>query len=169
MSAPDVGREDPIYPYGVTVQDVADLCGDVAILDAPNEQAPYLTSQITVPIVAGWIGDITAMIAGRLAEADRITDEARSAHVAAIAKAIVVNQAASWVEAAAHPTGAGNNTTGYAAVLAARYTDWLEQLEAMVARWVADGGDSVTPEPGDTVGGGSGGFPSPTFVDGLRW
>lgn len=167
----DDPRQAPIEPYWVTVQDVADLCPDVAILDAPNEQAPYLTSQLTVPTVARWIGDISAMLAGRLAEADRITDDGRRSHIAAIAGAIAVNQAASWVEAAAHPTQALNNASSYAAVLADRYTAWLDTLEALIARWITDGGDNVQPEPGDgTAGSGSAfGFPGVTFADGLRW
>ncbi|QGZ17113.1 hypothetical protein HYQ19_gp014 [Arthrobacter phage DrYang] len=134
--------------WGVSVDDVSALAPHIVIT---NSEAPAPTGtpdpynsttvrKLTTMQVQQFINDITAMVDMRLHERVRITDGVFIAKVAAAAKDIVTNGAASYLVSAAFPMKAGpNENTSYAAELWNRYKLGLEELEKALAAFIKDG------------------------------
>lgn len=163
---PDL-RFSPVGPWGVAVSDVQDLCTDIPIPDMPDERGPVWTTNVHVQSVRGFITDVSLLVTGVLGDLPRITDKARQEYIQDAAKAVVRNGAASYTEAAAHPTTTDPNATDYAQVLWNRYEAGLAALQQVLNGWiVADTG--VTPPTG-TGRRALGYFPPPTMLDRRRW
>jgi hypothetical protein len=153
--------------WGVTVEEVSALAPHVTIgetPDTPVDDTFHIPAdrKITVNEVEGFIRDVAGRVSLRLADLDRLTDDARVGVVAQAAHDAVLNGAGSYLVAAAFPAGQINNDGGYAAVLWARYESALEGAVTTLTGWV----DAIVPEPAGTV---SGFFPAPMFPDGVRY
>lgn len=160
--------------WGVTVEKVSALAPHVGIIDTPppgdvpaddvfgGEASRHVTRQA----VQEWIDSIGALVSAGLRSRSRLVDADLIATVDTAAHDVVLNGAASYLVAAAHPSEASiNNQSAYSAVLWQRYVDGLAQLSQNIDAWLVDDG-IATRAP---AGRGGGSFPAPLFPDGMRW
>ncbi|QKY78960.1 hypothetical protein Jinkies_12 [Arthrobacter phage Jinkies] len=155
--------------WGVTVEEVSALAPHVTIgeaPDAPVDDTFYVPADrvISVNEVEGWIGDVAGRVSLRLANAGKITDAAQTAAIGKAAHDAVVNGAASYLVAAAHPVGQINDGAGYAALLWSRYETALEGAGTQLDAWLAE----IAANPAEPVAP-SYFFPAALFPDGKRF
>ena len=155
--------------WGVTVEEVSALAPHVTIGTNPAA-VPDLVfvkadRSISVAEVEGWISDVAGRVSLRLADAGRITDEARSGTIGKAAHDAVMNGAASYLVAAAHPIGQTNGNEGYAALLWSRYETALESVGSILDVWISE----LPAKVSEVSGTGSGFFPAAMFPDGARF
>ena len=167
MSVPQVApRQLALAPWGVSVADVAVLCTTVPILDqAPEGRRPSSTVDILVATVQTWIREVSNMVLGSIGQYQRITDDTRTRIVLDAAKTVVVNGVASYVVSAAFPSAVTANVTSYGQILWQRYKDGLASLMALVAEWIAAGGDGISPVDSPTSNLAGSYFPCPQILD----
>jgi hypothetical protein len=155
--------------WGVTVEEVSALAPHVSIGTNPEAVPdPVFTKAdhtISTGEVEAWISDVAGRAALRLANLGRITDETRLNVVGKAAHDAVVNGAASYLVAAAHPIGQTNANEGYAALLWSRYESALEGVGLVLDGWLLEL-PAIVPAP---TGTGSGFFPAAIFPDGQRF
>ena len=156
--------------WGVTVEEVSALAPHVTIgtnpAAVPDPVFKRADRSISVDEVQGWISEVAGRVSLRLADAGRLTDEARAGTIGKAAHDAVVNGAASYLVAAAHPIGqAPNDNTGYAALLWSRYETALEGVGTVLDAWLAE----LPKKTADVSGTGSGFFPTAMFPDGARF
>ena len=160
--------------WGVSVAQVAALAPHVGIIDTPAPaDAPVddvyggeASRKVTKLAVEGWIADISGRVGTALRKRVKLADPELIAALHSGAHDVVVNGAASYLVAAAHPNEAGiNSQDNYNAVLWQRYVDGLAELRAELDGWLVDEG-VVTVAP---AGRARISAPAPLFPDGLRW
>ena len=154
--------------WGVTVEEVSALAPHITIGEDP-EEVPDLVFRkadrsISTAEVEGWISDVAGRAALRLADLGKITDEARLNTLGKAAHDAVVNGAASYMVAAAHPVGQTNAGEGYAALLWSRFESALEGAGLVLDGWIG----AIVTVP-DTGGTATGFFPPALFPDGVRF
>lgn len=173
--------EAPVPPFGATVAGVRSLVPEARLYVGPMPP-PEGTYAITVPQVAAWVDELTDSVAMTLDGWERLSNDAVLAddevtvliegdrtRLAASARTIIHNGAASYLEAARHPERAAVNDTSYAAVLWQRYTDGLDRLAAWLLRRLEDPQAGDVEEPDALAGGVVYSFPVPLVGDGLRF
>lgn len=160
--------------WGVTIEQVLALAPHVGVIDTPAPaDAPVddvfggeASRHVTRQAVEDWITSVGGMVAAGLRRRDLLTDDTLVTALNTAAHDAVLNGAASYLVAAAHPSEAGiNNQTDYNAVLWQRYVDGLAQLKLDLDAWLIDEG--VVSAAAD--GRGRISAPAPLFPDGLRW
>ena len=153
--------------WGVTVEEVSALAPQVTIgEDSTAEPDPVFKKadrSISTGEVEAWISDVAGRVSLRLANLGKITDTAKLTALGKAAHDAVVNGAASYLVAAAHPIGQTNANDGYAALLWSRYESALEGAGAVLDGWIID------LPAGDVTGAAAGYFPEPMFPDGARF
>jgi len=153
--------------WGVTVEEVSALAPQVTIgtdpAAVPDPVFIEADHQITVDEVQGWISDVAGRVSLRLANTGKLTDTAQAAAVGKAAHDAVVNGAASYVVAAAHPIGQINDGSGYAALLWSRYETALEGAGTALDAWLVE----AAARPVEAVP--SYFFPTAMFPDGVRF
>lgn len=169
----------PVAPFGATRNGVTGLVPEAKLI--PGDTAPEGRYGVTEAQVDRWLDELSAAVAVELdgwelltnvpvtdAEGDVVVIAGDRDRLAIMARDVVHNGAASYLEAARHPERAAVNDTSYAAVLWARYVDGL----ARVTGWLEgrltspDAGDELEPE---YAGGTVFSFPTPLVGDGLRF
>ena len=153
--------------WGVTVEEVSALAPHIAIGANPEavEDLVFIKADksISVGEVETWISDVAGRVSLRLADIGKITDEARLTVIGTAAHDAVMNGAASYLVAAAHPVGQTNAGEGYAALLWSRYESALEGAGTVLDLWIGQ-------LPVAAVSGtGTGNFPEAMFPDGARY
>ena len=173
--------DQPVAPFGATRNGVTGLVPEAKLIagDGPVPEGRY---GITEAQVDRWLDELTSAVAVEADGWERLTnvpvmDEEGTVVViagdrdrlAVMARDVVHNGAASYLEAARHPERAAVNDTSYAAVLWARYTEGLARLIAWLeARLNApDAGDETEDE--DVNAGALYSFPPVLIGDGLRF
>lgn len=155
--------------WGATVEQVSALAPQVTIgTDTTLTVDPVFYQadrRISVSEVEAWIGDVAGRVSLRLSGLSRITDTTRAATLGKAAHDAVVNGAASYLVAAAHPAGQTNDGSGYAALLWSRYESALDGAGAMLDSWLVEI-LAATDAPVHMVGGF---FPAVLFPDGARF
>lgn len=154
--------------WGVTVEEVSALTPQVSIGTDPSEIIDPVfhieaDRRITVDEVQGWISDVAGRVSMRLANAGKLTDTTQSAALGKAAHDAVVNGAASYVVAAAHPVGQINDGSGYAALLWSRYETALDGAGTQLDSWLIELADRPV------VSAPSYFFPDALFPDGKRF
>jgi hypothetical protein len=154
--------------WGVTVEEVSALAPHITIgtdpAAVPDLVFKKADKSISVAEVEAWISDVAGRVSLRLVDAGRIADEARSERIGKAAHDAVVNGAASYLVAAAHPVGQVNAGEGYAALLWSRYESALEGVGTALDGWIVELDGKV-----DTAGAAAGFFPPALFPDGVRF
>ena len=155
--------------WGVTVEEVSALAPHVTIGTNPDA-APDLVVRkadrsISVAEVEAWISDVAGRVSLRLADAGRITDDARADTIGKAAHDAVLNGAGSYLVAAAHPVGQVNGNEGYAALLWSRYETALAGVGTVLDLWISE----LPAKVSEVSGTGSGFFPEAMFPDGARF
>ncbi|QIN94339.1 hypothetical protein SEA_ABBA_10 [Arthrobacter phage Abba] len=160
--------------WGVTVDEVSALAPHVGIIDNPAPaDVPVddvfggeASRKVTKQAVEAWIQDISGRVSLTLRRRSKLTDAALISALNASAHNIIVNGAASYLVAAAHPNEAAiNSQTNYNAVLWQRYVDGLAELRVELDAWLTEDGFA----PGAPTGRGFISAPAPLFPDGMRW
>lgn len=154
--------------WGVTVEEVSALAPHISIGTDP-EAVPDLVfkkadKSISRTEVEAWISDVAGRVSLRLADLGRVTAEDRLKTIGKAAHDAVVNGAASYLVAAAHPVGQTNAGEGYAALLWSRYESALEGAGTTLDGWIVEIDGKV-----DTTGVVAGFFPTALFPDGVRF
>lgn len=172
-----MAASDPVPPFAATVDGVRALLPDAQILDT----LPPGRRGVTAGQVAGWLAELSGRADLRLtawrrlrAEPTDIEDlageQAPRARFEAAMRDAVHNGAASYTEAARFPERAALSDTSYAAVLWARYTLALAELEAWMAVELDDtDADDTAIEPGHTAGTVAFSFPPVNRWERVRW
>lgn len=155
--------------WGVTVEDVSALAPHISIgtnpAAVPDPVFVKADRSISTGEVEAWISDVAGRAALRLANLTRITDETRLTIAGKAAHDAVVNGAASYLVAAAHPIAQTNDGSGYAALLWSRYESALEGIGLVLDGWLLE----LPPIVPALSGTGSGFFPAAMFPDGQRF
>lgn len=155
--------------WGVTVEEVSALAPHVTIGEdpaaAPDAVFRKADRKISIDEVEAWISDVAGRVSLRLSDLGRITDENRLKIAGKAAHDAVVNGAASYLVAAAHPIGQVNRDEGYAALLWSRYETALEGVGLVYDGWIGN----LPAKAPDVSGTGSGFFPTAMFPDGQRF
>lgn len=154
--------------WGVTVEEVSALAPQVTIgtdpAAVPDAVFRKADRSISTAEVEGWIADVAGRASLRLANLGKIADEASLTTLGKAAHDAVVNGAASYLVAAAHPVGQTNDGSGYAALLWSRYESALEGAGLVLDGWIIEIDGKV-----DTAGSAAGFFPVALFPDGVRF
>lgn len=164
----------PVGPFGATVKGVTDLAPHARLATAPLAPGQY---GVTRETVVRWLEELSGNLAIRLDGWRRLADTLAPEDVdvdpplltdrqqfARYARDLVQNAAASYLEDARHPERAEPNGTQYGAVLWARYTTGLDELEAWLIRRLNDPTADDANRPRVLAN-----FPPPLFGDGLRF
>lgn len=165
---------EPVEPvtWGCTVDDVLRLLPGVVITDGlvmesgpSNPHYRGTGRRITREDVQEYIRSVASRVSARVWRFDAAPDRFRD-NLRLMARDLVANGAASYVQAALYPAGTGSNDGGgYAGVLWARFQTELDDLAAQVEDAVTNPG-----EDGLGVGGPvSSSGPAPFFSDELRF
>lgn len=155
--------------WGVTVEEVSALAPQVTIgtNPAPVPDLVFVKADRSISRVEveGWISDVAGRVSLRLADSGRITETARKDRIGQAAHDAVMNGAASYLVAAAHPIGQTNDGSGYAALLWSRYESALEGVGAVLDVWISE----LPAKAPDVSGAATGNFPDAMFPDGQRF
>lgn len=165
--------------WGVTVDEVSALAPHIGLTTSstvPSEPVDDVFGEtaegkVSTDQVQKWIEDVAARVEMRLTKLARIVDPSAARSVLTRAcHDLTVNGAASYLVAAAHPTGSGvNDANSYSATLWARFESGLDDLAAQLEAIIGEGDSAVVLPRVVRPGAGVGNFPAPLFVDGLRW
>lgn len=171
-----MGRPAKIDPanYGATLDTVKALVLHVTVAAAPRATIPVddvyrqaNDTAATEAMVAGYIASVASRVTGRLLRASVLPEGAPFwEYLSAAAGDAVSNGAASYLVAAVTPEAATSaESQSYAAVLWARFVDWLDELDKVLDEALKD------PDSGGVAAGGrvSGLFPEPVFTDEARF
>lgn len=146
-----------IEPFGTSVADVAALVPEASI---PETRGAGQRAVIESDVEA-WITQLTATAQVTLDDWQRLP-EARRVKVQEVARTLIANAAASYLEAARAPERSGPATTTYAEVLWTRWTTGLESLAEQVRKWLDDQPETSLSKPAAR-------FPAPVIIDRPRW
>ena len=163
--------EDLLEPvtFGCDVDDVLRLLPGVTVVDGPvvGPSNPRYAGQgrvVSREDVEGFIVQVASRVSARLWRFDR-TPEVFRENVRVMARDLVANGAASYVQAAVFPGSTSpNDGSSYAAVLWARFQTDLDRVVATVDEIIDDG---QTGEP--AVGRVAWSAPAPFFSDEMRF
>ena len=155
-----MAAEDPVDPFGANVAGVQALIPDATLVETLNVGQKAITKDQA----RQWLVELTGHALIRLSRYTQLGDETEPRRVALVAMArdILHNGAASYVEAARYPERAGKAEESYEGVLWRRYQQGLTSLEAQLDEWLDDDQSGH----GDKNAGASGCFPRPTVLDG---
>lgn len=166
--------------YGCTVTDVLRLLphvslgaplysaalGEAVLGEAVAGADPYaspMVRRLSEADVEAFIVDVASEVTARIYWHERL-DPVVQSHIRVMARNVVANGAAHYVQTAVHPASADpNNGSSYAAMLWERYQSALERVEATIQRELDN---PTTPAPWGKV---SGSFPAPLFPDDLEF
>jgi hypothetical protein len=154
---PDPTPPPPVDPFGVTVADVAAFVPEASILDTLGEgQRGVTTAQ-----VVDWLTGLSARVESAVDGWTSLPEDKQTL-IAAEARDLIANGAASYLEAARHPERASKADTSYAQVLWDRWLTGLGALAAHVSEWLDE-------DPTTTHGKPAYSFPAATIRDATRW